>query len=272
MGLAGFMKDWWWVAGAPVFVGLALLASFVSPFLLPDLQVAWRTSGSRRRRARYERIQDLPDIPVKVRGGEGVHRRAQRRGDRPRPDPAGDPLGHAGRRRLHDGPRSTSCSPTSSPTTRATTSGSFGWFALIALPLAFVIALATRGRGGMYCARRRCRWRSSCWSCSSCSSPRRRTPSCATTSARRTGSRSRPPASPDAARASLRAPGAQEPRRSRPARLVGGAAREPPPIVERIAMARRLAARGPVRAPAAREWRASVARIASPSATTPGGL
>jgi Zn-dependent protease with chaperone function len=36
MGLAGVMRRWWWLAAAPVFVGLALLFTFVSPYLMPD--------------------------------------------------------------------------------------------------------------------------------------------------------------------------------------------------------------------------------------------
>jgi Zn-dependent protease with chaperone function len=36
MGLAGVLRRWWWVAAAPVFVGLALLFTFVSPYLVPS--------------------------------------------------------------------------------------------------------------------------------------------------------------------------------------------------------------------------------------------
>jgi Zn-dependent protease with chaperone function len=36
MGLAGVLHRWWWVAAAPVFVGLALLFTFVSPYLVPN--------------------------------------------------------------------------------------------------------------------------------------------------------------------------------------------------------------------------------------------
>jgi len=35
MGLAGPLRRWWWVAAAPIFVGLALLFTLVSPYLVP---------------------------------------------------------------------------------------------------------------------------------------------------------------------------------------------------------------------------------------------
>ena len=36
MGLAGPLRRWWWLAAVPVFVGLALLFAFVSPYLVPN--------------------------------------------------------------------------------------------------------------------------------------------------------------------------------------------------------------------------------------------
>jgi len=36
MGLAGVLRSWWWLVAAPLFVGLALLFSFLSPYLIPD--------------------------------------------------------------------------------------------------------------------------------------------------------------------------------------------------------------------------------------------
>ncbi|MGH3035905.1 MAG: M48 family metalloprotease, partial [Gaiellaceae bacterium] len=35
MGLAGPLRNWWWIPGGAVFTGLALLFTFVSPYLLP---------------------------------------------------------------------------------------------------------------------------------------------------------------------------------------------------------------------------------------------
>ena len=36
MGLAGVMRRWWWLPAVPALVGLALLSTFVSPYLVPD--------------------------------------------------------------------------------------------------------------------------------------------------------------------------------------------------------------------------------------------
>ena len=38
MGIAGVLRRWWWVVAAPVFVCLALLFTFVSPYLVPDTE------------------------------------------------------------------------------------------------------------------------------------------------------------------------------------------------------------------------------------------
>ena len=35
MALAAKLRRWWWLTAAPLFAGLALLSSFVSPFLIP---------------------------------------------------------------------------------------------------------------------------------------------------------------------------------------------------------------------------------------------
>jgi STE24 endopeptidase len=149
MGLAGVLRDWWWVAAAPIFVGLALLSSFVSPFLIPDL----RSPDDKHLEAKareYERVQGLPEIPVKVEEvkeftdepnafatGLGSTRRVilwdtlvDGGFNRPEVDfVLAHELAHHSRNHLWK---------------------LAGWFAVIALPLAFVIALATRRRGGMY--------------------------------------------------------------------------------------------------------------------------
>jgi STE24 endopeptidase len=36
MGLAGPLRRWWWIAAVPAFVGLALLFTLASPYLVPD--------------------------------------------------------------------------------------------------------------------------------------------------------------------------------------------------------------------------------------------
>jgi len=38
MGLAGVLRRWWWLVAAPLFVGLALLFTFVGPYLVPNTE------------------------------------------------------------------------------------------------------------------------------------------------------------------------------------------------------------------------------------------
>lgn len=38
MGVATVLRRWWWIVAAPIFVGLALLFSFVSPYLVPNTE------------------------------------------------------------------------------------------------------------------------------------------------------------------------------------------------------------------------------------------
>jgi STE24 endopeptidase len=149
MALAAPLGNRWWIAGAPVFVGLGLLFAFVTPFLMTDL----KPLDNQRLEAdadRYARAQGLPDIPVDVAevkeyttapnaeaAGLGPSRRVilwdtllgrPFDGDEIRVILAHE-FGHHSRDHIWKG---------------------FGWYALFALPMALVIALVTRRRGGMY--------------------------------------------------------------------------------------------------------------------------
>jgi STE24 endopeptidase len=149
MALAGPLGNRWWIVGAPVFVGLGLLFAFVSPFLLTDLKPL-NNEKLEADAKRFERAQDLPDIPVKVAqvneyttapnaeaAGLGPSRKVilwDTLLGRPFDDDEisvilAHELGHHSRHHIWKG---------------------FGWYALFALPMALVIALATRRRGGMY--------------------------------------------------------------------------------------------------------------------------
>jgi STE24 endopeptidase len=69
MGLAGPLRRWWWVAAAPVFAGLALLFTLVSPYLVPDTSPL---RGSRLAEARaLEREEGVEGTRFVV---EDVHR------------------------------------------------------------------------------------------------------------------------------------------------------------------------------------------------------
>jgi STE24 endopeptidase len=145
MGLAGPLGNWWWIPGAAVFVGLSLLVTFVSPYLIPEQVEPRRALQEEADRLAAE--QGLPSIPVRIQEvdswespnaaatGLGPTRRVillntlvdRFDGDEVRVV-LGHELGHHSRNHLWKG---------------------IGWYALFAVVGAFLIAMATRRRGGM---------------------------------------------------------------------------------------------------------------------------
>ena len=97
--------DCWWIAAAPAFVGLALLFAFISPYLTADAPAA--RPALRAAATRLERIEHVGHMPIESRRARR-HVAAERRGDRPRSEPARRALGHARRRPLHARARSRS--------------------------------------------------------------------------------------------------------------------------------------------------------------------
>jgi STE24 endopeptidase len=145
MGLAGLIGNWWWIPGALVFVGLATLFTFISPYLIPAQRDAPR--GIVREADRLAEEQGLPPIPVRIQKvdawespnaaatGLGPTRRVilwntlVRRFDREEVRAVlAHELAHHSRNHLWK---------------------SIAWYALLALPGAFLIAWATKRRGGM---------------------------------------------------------------------------------------------------------------------------
>lgn len=145
MGLAGPLRFWWWIPGGAVFVGLALLFTFITPYLIPaQVESPPAIADDANQLARE---QGLPEIPVRVQEvesweapnaaatGLGPTRRiilwdtlvASFGEDELRVVLAHE-LGHHSRNHLWKG---------------------VGWYALFAFPGALLIALATRRRGGM---------------------------------------------------------------------------------------------------------------------------
>jgi STE24 endopeptidase len=148
MGLAGPLRDWWWIPGGFVFVGLALLLTFLFPYLLPG-QRPLRDEALVAQAKAYERQLGVGDIPVRVQdvGTETTMPNAEAVGLGPtrrvilwetivRPPFTFDQqrivvaheLGHHARKHLWKG---------------------IAWYALFAFPGAFIIARVTRRRGGM---------------------------------------------------------------------------------------------------------------------------
>jgi STE24 endopeptidase len=145
MGLAGLVGDWWWIPGAAVFVGLALLLTFVSPYLIPAQRDAPRALVEEADRMAEE--QGLPPIPVRVQEVDSWES----------PNAAATGLGPTRRIILWN----TLVDRFDREEERAVLAHelahhsrdhlwkSIAWFALFAVPGAFVIAWVTKRRGGM---------------------------------------------------------------------------------------------------------------------------
>jgi STE24 endopeptidase len=65
MGLAGVMRHWWWLVAAPVFVALALLFTFVSPYLIPNTSSVRSPTLQAEARA-LERIEGTDEAKLEV--------------------------------------------------------------------------------------------------------------------------------------------------------------------------------------------------------------
>ena len=122
MWLARRFVRWWWVLAAPVFVALALLFAFVSPYLATTHALESPGSAPAGRDARGEdrRRQDPGGRPGRARGDLA----AERRGDGHRPEPPGRALGHDRRRALLRSRARGRDRARARATSRATTSGS----------------------------------------------------------------------------------------------------------------------------------------------------
>jgi STE24 endopeptidase len=148
MGLAGPLRNWWWIPGGFCFAGLALFFSFIFPFLIPG-QERPRDPALVAEARTFEQELDLGDIPVRVQsvGSDTTAPNAEAVGLGPTRrvilwDTILEPpfgfaeqrvvlaheLTHHARKHLWKG---------------------IGWYALFAFPGAFVIARITKRRGGM---------------------------------------------------------------------------------------------------------------------------
>ena len=146
MGLARKLPGLWWAAAAPVFIGVALLFAFVNPYLLTTHRLS--DPQLRAASARLERIEHVRHIPIVV---ENVHDITSL--------PNAEATGLGASRRVvlwdtlvHD------FTPREVTVVIAHELGhlahdhiwkDIGWYALFAFPGTFLIARATRRRGGM---------------------------------------------------------------------------------------------------------------------------
>jgi STE24 endopeptidase len=147
MGLARAVGDWWWLPAAPAFIGLALLFAFLNPWLTSTHrleQPALRASAARLERIEHvrhapievESVHDVTSLPNAEATGIGPSRRVilwdtlvdGRFTDREVTVVIAHELGHLAHDHIWK---------------------DVGWYALFAFPGTFLIALATRRRGGM---------------------------------------------------------------------------------------------------------------------------
>ena len=148
MGLARKLGEYWWLPGAAVFVGIAALFTFVAPYLDYTTEPL-RDQALLADARRYEAELGLPRIPIRVEEvsndtdqanayayGIGPSRRVVF-WDTLLQEPFSDgeqrvvlahELGHHSQTHLPEG---------------------IGWFALFAVPGAWILMRATRRRGGM---------------------------------------------------------------------------------------------------------------------------
>ena len=147
MGLARRFRQHWWIGAAPAFVGLALLFAFIGPYLTPthrlqdpSLRAIARQLETKEHTGHVpidvEDVRDVTSLPNAEAMGIGPSRRVVLwdtlvDGRFTQPElrvVIAHELGHLARNHI--------CK-------------AVGWYALFAFPGAFLIALATRRRGGM---------------------------------------------------------------------------------------------------------------------------
>ncbi len=148
MGLAGVFRRWWWAVAAPLFVGLALLFTYVSPYLIPstkplhdphlvaDARSLERSEGVGETRLRVQDVHRFTTAPNAEATGFGATRTVilwdtlldGRFSDAEVRVVLAHEIGHL----AHDDALRR-----------------IGWLALFLVPATALVALLTRRRGGM---------------------------------------------------------------------------------------------------------------------------
>lgn len=148
MGLAGFLGDRWWILGGPAFVLIAALFVFVSPYLTTDTQPI-DDSTLRAEVERLADVQGVQDVPVKVEDVDRYTSAANAYATGLGPSRSVFLWNTLLDGRFDD------------DQVRVVVAHEFGhqsqnhlwkaiaWYALFAIPGAWIIARATRRRGGM---------------------------------------------------------------------------------------------------------------------------
>jgi STE24 endopeptidase len=150
MGFAGWLRNRWWIPGVPAIVAVAVLVAFVTPFLIPathrlhdpaiaaDARQLQRVEGLSGIRVEVQDVHEFTTAPNAESVGLGPTRRVIlwdtliQRGRFPRPEirvVLAHEFGHLKHQHIWKG---------------------LAWEAVFLLPIAFLVALATRRRGGLY--------------------------------------------------------------------------------------------------------------------------
>jgi STE24 endopeptidase len=147
MGLARLVGPYWWIPGAAVFVGIGLLLTFVTPYLLDTHRL--RDPSLRAAAARIERAEGVAPTPIEV---EDMHEVTTA------PNAEATGLGPSRRivlwdtlidGRFSDAEVRVVIAHEVGHLARSHLWKSIGWYALFAFPGAYLIARLTRRRGGM---------------------------------------------------------------------------------------------------------------------------
>jgi STE24 endopeptidase len=147
MAIAGVFPRRWWIAAAPVFIGLSALFAFISPYLAPterlersdlqaDAKAFAKAQGIDPVPLREQDVSDFTNTPNAYAVGFGPTKRVVlwstlldgRFSDGEIRVVLAHEIGHHSRNHIVEG---------------------IAWYALFALPGAWLIAVATRRRGGM---------------------------------------------------------------------------------------------------------------------------
>jgi STE24 endopeptidase len=151
MALAAPLRDRWWLAAAPVFVGLALLLAFLTPYLVPELhdpEPGLAADARRIARAtdqeeidfKVQEIGDLTEAPNAFAAGLGPSRKVVIWDTLLEPPFERDEVriviaheyGHHESQHIWKG---------------------LAWYGLLSLPILFVVARVARRWGGLYSPR-----------------------------------------------------------------------------------------------------------------------
>jgi STE24 endopeptidase len=147
MGLARLVGDWWWILAAPVFVGLAALFAFGSPYLESTHPI--EDPALARTVAQLERKAHVGHVPVRI---ENVS------GDTSLPNAVTEGLGPSQRvviwdtlldGRFSQGEVAVVIAHELGHVKRQHIRKAIAWYALFAFPGAYLISRVTRRRGGM---------------------------------------------------------------------------------------------------------------------------